>query len=96
MAEQLSELVGRRGVPNAIRCDNGPAFTGHAFLHWAATTGITIKHIAPFKAYQNGYIERFNRTVRADMIQWNSFTSLDDFDRVAEEFRYQYNHCRPH
>lgn len=96
VAEQLSDLVGRRGVPNVIRCDNGPEFTGHAFSHWAATTGITIKHIAPFRAYQNGYIERFNRTVRADMMQWNTFTSLDDFDRVAEEFRYQYNHCRPH
>jgi putative transposase len=96
VAEQLAELVERRGVPSTIRCDNGPEFTGHAFLQWAAAAGITIEHIAPFRAYQNAYIERFNRTVREDMMQWNSFASLEDFDRAAEKFRYQYNHCRPH
>ncbi|WP_310092007.1 IS3 family transposase [Pseudoxanthomonas sacheonensis] len=96
VAEQLAELVGRRGLPSTIRCDNGPEFTGRAFLQWAAAAGITIEHIAPYRAYQNAYIERFNRTVRDNLILWNSFTSLDDFDRVAEDFRYHYNHCRPH
>lgn len=96
VAEQLNELVARRGVPAQIRCDNGPEFTGKALAAWASSKGIAIKHTAPFKFYQNGYIERFNLTMRSDLFRWNKFTSLEHFHQVAEDFRYEYNHIRPH
>ncbi|MDR6841342.1 putative transposase [Pseudoxanthomonas sacheonensis] len=96
VAEQLNELVARRGVPAQIRCDNGPEFTGKALAAWASSKGIAIKHTAPFKFYQNGYIERFNLTMRSDLFRWNKFSSLEHFHQVAEDFRYEYNHIRPH
>ncbi|MET0754773.1 MAG: integrase core domain-containing protein, partial [Pseudoxanthomonas sp.] len=96
VAQQLADLIAKRGAPKTIRCDNGPEFTGFAFLNWAEQAGITVEHIAPYRPDQNGYVESFNRIVRSQMFRWNRFKSLKHFDKVAEEFRYQYNHVRPH
>ncbi|MWN05715.1 DDE-type integrase/transposase/recombinase [Gilliamella sp. Pas-s95] len=47
---------------NKIRVDNGPEFTGRVFSNGAKSHGITLDYIYPSSPYQNGYIERFNRT----------------------------------
>lgn len=96
VAEQLNELVDKRGVPAQIRCDNGPEFTGKALAGWASSKGIAIKHTAPFKPCQNAYIESFNGTMRSNLFRWNKFSSLEHFERVSEKFRWEYNHVRPH
>lgn len=92
----LTGLLASRGVPKQIRCDNGPEFRSAAFHNWAAKQGITILHTAPYRPYQNGYIERFNLTLRVDFLNWHRSTSLATFQAAAERYRYQYNHDRPH
>ncbi len=50
----LEQLIEWKGKPAAIRCDNGPKYTGDILISWAAQ--------------QNAYIERYNRTVRYDWL----------------------------
>ena len=63
--DKLAEFV---GYPLKIRVDNGPKFTGNTFTNWIKSHGITIVYIKPGNPYQNGYIERFNRTYRTEVL----------------------------
>jgi putative transposase len=52
----LEQIVAERGVPQAIRCDNGPEFTSRHFLAWCVERGIELVHIQPGKPTQNAYV----------------------------------------
>lgn len=60
------------GLPAAIRSDGGPPFasTGPARLTelsvWLLRLGIRVEIIAPGKPQQNGRLERFHRTLKAE------------------------------
>lgn len=62
----LEQLIEWKGKPAAIRCDNGPEYTGRILISSAARQNITLRFIQPGKPQQNTYIERYNRTVRYD------------------------------
>lgn len=55
----LEELAGRRGLPAALACDNGPEFTGCAFDAWAYQRGNKSQFIRPGKPLENAFIESF-------------------------------------
>lgn len=44
---------------------------------------------------QNGYIERFNKTYRTEVLDCYVFTSLNEVRRMTEDWRHRYNHERP-
>ncbi len=44
---------------------------------WADQHGIYIDFIKPGRPYQNGYIERFNRTYREDVLDIYLFNKID-------------------
>lgn len=96
VVRHLQELVEARGKPKIIRCDNGPEFTTDVFHRWADEQGIAVIHIDPYQSWQNGFIERFNRSLRHDVLHWDTFLSLNDFDTTAEAYRVSYNNLRPH
>ena len=56
----LERLSVWRGLPEAIRCDNGPELTSQVFVDWCERQGIEIRYIQPGKPNQNAFIERFN------------------------------------
>ena len=56
----LDHLALQRGLPSAIRTDNGKEFCGHAMLSWAHLHGVALFLIEPGKPNQNAYIESFN------------------------------------
>jgi len=60
-----------------MRVDNGTEFTSGEFAHWAEQHGIYTDFIKPGSPYQNGYIERFNRTYREDVLDLYLFSNLD-------------------
>jgi putative transposase len=76
--------------------DNGPEFTGKTFIDWAKLHGITIDYIQPRSPYQNGYIERFNRTYRTEGLDLYLFNNLEQARKVIEEWLTIYNTERPH
>lgn len=64
----LDQLADIYGYPDKIRCDNGSEFTSHHFKAWADKHEIKIDYIEPSSPYQNGFIERFNRTYREEVL----------------------------
>lgn len=92
----LDQLAAERGYPEVIRVDNGPEFSSSAFKQWAAERHILINYIQPGKPAQNGYIERFNRTYRADILDMNLFNHLDEVRVLTRDWLALYNEDRPH
>ena len=63
------ERIGQfRGLPQAIRTDQGPEFTSRAMDRWAYGRGIELKLIAAGKPTQNAYIESFNGKFRDECL----------------------------
>lgn len=91
----LEQLIEWKGKPAAIRCDNGPEYTGNILISWAAQQNIMLRFIQPGKPQQNAYIERYNRTVRYDWLGQHLFTSLDELQNYATGWQWFYNHERP-
>lgn len=93
---QLEQLVGWRGLPQKIRVDNGPEFIATALGEWTKSKGIELKFIEPGKPYQNGYMERFNRSFREEVLDNYCFARLCEAQTMAHAWMWIYNNQRPH
>ncbi|XP_062536023.1 uncharacterized protein K02A2.6-like [Armigeres subalbatus] len=60
---KLREVFARFGYPEEILCDNGQPFSSDEFSTFCKRNGIKIKHSVPYAAFQNGQVERQNRTI---------------------------------
>ncbi len=92
----LENVIEENGKPLKIRVDNGPEFCSREFMEWCESQGIVIQYIQPGKPMQNGYIERFNRTYRQDILDACLFESLNQVTELTEEWMEDYNNHRPH
>lgn len=84
------------GMPEAIRCDNGPEFTSRHFLSWCEERKIQLIHIQPGRPMQNGHIESFNGRLRDECLNANWFHNLADARSKIGAWRDEYNSERPH
>ncbi|WP_152603409.1 MULTISPECIES: IS3 family transposase [Burkholderia] len=91
----LRQIIGWRGKPAAIRCDNGPEYLSGAITAWTAVNGIKLEYIQPGKPQQNAYVERFNRTVRYEWLSLYHWENLDQVQQFATDWMWTYNHDRP-
>jgi putative transposase len=92
----LDQLVIRQGKPEMIRVDNGPEFMSSDFTAWAEQQDILIHYIQPGKPAQNGFIERFNRTYREEVLDMYLFDNLREVNEISGQWLKMYNHERPH
>jgi putative transposase len=92
----LEAVIERRGMPEAIRCDNGPEFTSRHFLSWCEERKIQLIHIQPGRPMQNGHIESFNGRLRDECLNANWFHNLADARSKIGAWRDEYNSERPH
>ena len=92
----LDQIMEWRGVPVAIRCDNGPENISGLTQAWADRKGIRFDYIQPGKPQQNAYVERFNRTVRYEWLSQYLWSDLEEVRLAATQWTYNYNHYRPH
>jgi transposase InsO family protein len=58
-----------------MRSDNGPEFTAEVFQKWLTKVGIKPIHIYPSLPWENGYNERFNRTLRREVLDAEWFVT---------------------
>ena len=93
---ELENLKVWRGLPEKIRVDNGPEFIAERLSDWCKDNNVELTFIQPGKPAQNGYIERFNRSFREEVLSMNLFTSIDTFKTTAHQWLFMYNHKRPH
>lgn len=91
----LDQLAFTRGLPKAIRTDNGKEFCGRAMLNWAHSKGVQLFLIEPGKPNQNAYIESFNGRFRDECLNEHWFTSMAHARVIVEAWRREYNEERP-
>ena len=91
----LEQVIEWRGKPAAIRCDNGPENISQVLVDWANEQQITLMYIQPGKPTQNAYIERFNRTVRYELLELHLFETIEQAQLLATKWLWKYNNERP-
>ena len=92
----LDGIIAKRGLPQSIRCDNGPELTSRHFLSWNLERKINLVHTQPGKPTQNGYVESFNGKLREECLRISWFQNLFEARRIIANWRHDYNHQRPH
>ena len=91
----LQQIIAWRGRAQVIRCDNGAENISGTMQIWVAQWGIQIEYIQPGKPQQNAYDERFNRTVRYELLFQYYGSSIEEVQDFATQWMRSYNHDRP-
>ena len=96
VVQVLKRAIGEHGRPERVRVDNGPEFLALDFTRWCGAQGIDIQYTQPGRPMQNGFIERFNRTYRQDVLDAHLFEDISQVRILTEEWIKDYNMKRPH
>ena len=96
VARFLDELIAERDRSDKIVCDNGPEFTSKAMFFWSQDSGVKLHFIEPGKPTQNAFVESLNGKFRESCLNLHWFRSLKEACHIIEQWRYHYNHERPH
>lgn len=98
----FESLFKERGLPGAIRSDNGVPFASpHALFQlsrlsvWWLRLGISIERIKPGKPQQNGRHERMHLTLKKEATRPAKANFLQQ-QAVFDDFVQEFNHERPH
>lgn len=94
--DTLAELFAMRGVPGAIRSDNGPEFVARAVRDWLGRLQIETRYIAPGSPWENGYAESFHSKLVDEFLSRETFESVTAARIQTAAWRDDYNHHRPH
>ncbi|MEE7448957.1 hypothetical protein MRF4_14780 [Methylobacterium radiotolerans] len=94
--EGLADAMCLHGIPEHIRCDNGPEMISKALRRWVARTEPQIQYIAPGSPWENGSCESFNGKLRDAWLRQEIFSSLKEARIVISLWRNTYNRVRPH
>ena len=100
--EAVQAAFERYGLPEIILTDNGSPWgdTGERSLTkfgvWLIEHGVAPWHSAPFHPQSHGKNERFNRTLKTELLDGRTFDDLAQAQRAFDTWRHRYNHHRPH
>ena len=94
--EALYPLLLTHGKPEYIRSDNGSEFIAAALQLRLRRVGIKPIQIYPSSPWENGYNERFNGTLRHEVLNAEWFTSVAQAQIVINMWLKEYNNIRPH
>ena len=94
LIERAREL--HPGVTPRIISDNGPQFIAGDFKKYIRLVGMTHVRTSPYYPQSNGKLERWNKTVKVDVIRVKTPTSLEEAHRVIAAFVEHYNLHRLH
>lgn len=92
----LERLKESTGLPQMIRVDNGPEFVSQKLDYWCKENKISLMFIQPGKPMQNAFVERFNGSIRRELLNAYVFRTLSEVREKADEFMNDYNNNRPH
>lgn len=98
---QLMRLFERYGLPRRILSDNGSPWGapsgGRTTLEvWLLHLGVKVSHGRPGHPETQGKIERFHRTLKAEVVSGSLFPDLASCQAAFDRWRLHYNTERPH
>jgi len=94
--EELERVFERHGKPEVIRSDNGREFIAASLIDWLAEQGILTAFIEKGSPQQNPFVERFNGSMRDELLNGEEFDSLLEARVVSAGWVVEYNTLRPH
>lgn len=94
--EILSDLFVTEAIPDFIRSDNGSEFKASTLQDWLTGLKVKTAYITPGSPWENGFCERFNGSLRDELLNGESFYSLHEAKTIIESWRKHYNEIRPH
>lgn len=92
----LGQLLETHKAPRILRSDNGREFTSELLGEWLKARGISQAFIEPGTPQQNAFVERFNGTMRDEVLNGESFHSVLEARVIIEAWVTEYNELRPH
>ena len=98
----LTTLFRRFGLPFAMLMDNGSPWGDSGsqpftvFTTWLIRLGIRVSHGRPYHPQTQGKDERFHRSLKAEVLDRNSYADLAACQNAFDRWRQIYNHERPH
>jgi transposase InsO family protein len=99
---QLTAIFQKFGLPERMLMDNGSPWgddwvTRHTILTaWLLRLGIAVSHGRPYHPQTQGKDERFNRTLKAEVISRHTMADLVECQTVFDDWQSIYNNERPH
>ena len=106
--EKLILVFSKYGLPNRILADNGSPWGAQEHQtsdntraitkleKWLMSLNINITHGKPYHPQTQGKEERFHRTLKAELLQYEQFSNLLHCQKRFDWWREKYNCFRPH
>jgi len=92
----LARLFATYGAPQVIRSDNGREFVAASVVAFLAEHGVQAAPVAKASPQQNCYVERFNGTMRDELLDGETFDTVTEARVVIGRYYVEYNTIRPH
>ena len=95
---KIMELISliRGSYPQRIQVDNGSEFISKSLDKWAYDNEVILDFSRPGKPTDNPFIESFNGSFRDECLNVNWFLSMADAQEKINQWKWEYNHFRPH
>jgi transposase InsO family protein len=93
---ELERLFEQHGQPDVLRSDNGREFIAESLGDWLAERGVKTAFIEKGSPQQNAFVERFNGTMRDELLNGEEFDNLLEARVVITNWLIEYNTLRPH
>jgi transposase InsO family protein len=98
--QRLIKTFRRYGLPWRMTMDNGSPWGEPGrytrFELWLMRLAIKVSHSRPYHPQTQGKDERFHRTLKAEVLQDQSFANLGYAQQAFDRWLPVYNHQRPH
>jgi transposase InsO family protein len=94
--DELEHLFAKHGRPQVLRSDNGREFIAANLLDWLAEHRVATAFIEKGSPQQNPFVERFNGTMRDELLNGEEFDSLLEARVLIAAWINEYNTLRPH
>jgi putative transposase len=92
----LDQIAAWRSYPKWIYGDHGPEFTASELATWVAHHQVMLDFIKLDRAYQNRFVECFNRTYWEGVLALYWFSNLAEVKHMMDDRIQLYLHERPH
>jgi putative transposase len=96
VVRELERLFQLHGKPQLMRSDNGREFIAATTTEWLAKQDVAAAFIEKGSPQQNPFVERFNGTMRDELLNGEELGNLLEARVLIDAWREQYNTLRPH